>query len=107
MQTLVMCGDMDWNPQVLQGHCKSAVGHFLSAGHVRVQECCRPVFFCRSPPYANVTGRCMHADEVKDADGVTAAVTTALFETLSYSPLLEDAEVMAGLVNTLLHISQW
>lgn len=35
------------------------------------------------------------------------AVTTALFEALSFAHLLEDAEVMAGLVSTLLHISQW
>lgn len=35
------------------------------------------------------------------------AVTTALYEAVSYSHLLEDAEVMAGLVTTLLHISQW
>lgn len=45
--------------------------------------------------------------EVKDGDGITAAVTTALFEALSYPHLLEDAEVMAGLVDTLLHIQQW
>lgn len=48
-----------------------------------------------------------HTGEVKDGDGITAAVTTALFEALSYPHLLEDAEVMAGLVDTLLHINQW
>jgi hypothetical protein len=49
----------------------------------------------------------MHAAEVRDADGITPAVTTALFEALSFAHLLEDAEVMAGLVSTLLYISQW
>jgi hypothetical protein len=49
----------------------------------------------------------LYSDEIKDADGITPALTTALFEALSFAHLLEDAEVMAGLGSTLLHISQW
>jgi hypothetical protein len=54
-----------------------------------------------------ISRNAVHAAEVKDADGITSSVTTALFEALSFAHVLEDAEVMAGLVSTLLHISQW